>query len=415
MTGEASNPAQHLNLRPPSKVMRLERLGASFPTRLSFMRVLLRRLSAEKASVTRPVWQMSEHGFGRAVYSVDLGGHTYSLAAFANDLDPENRTDRVIAQAWDAAFVLFDGVPSTADLDRLEANAPLQELGRFNATELVLCRANKSVRMFEHVVDQLANGAQPDVAMVESVGYLMRTTAVYGNGKFGIADRARVATRPGLSGPFATEMLAVWLVRGFTHDLAEHVAKTRSPEKFKPLSKHLKRHLGIGNATGLGMAPFLVSHPTLLNNWIQSRETALARVLEQAETSTEQIAKALTLIARVSRHLAQWNVADSRQGGRVDILRREWVGISNLVDQQWLANSNMWSRLIALVADKSAECQELMAALVLEPNATLVDDLAANMASKSRGKFTPGMPLSDFQNLIETQFGWACAIDFSQT
>jgi len=33
-------------LRPPSEVMRLDRMGAMFPTRLSFLRVLTRRLSA---------------------------------------------------------------------------------------------------------------------------------------------------------------------------------------------------------------------------------------------------------------------------------------------------------------------------------------------------------------------------------
>ena len=33
--------------------------------------------------------------------------------------------------------------------------------------------------------------------MVAAVGYLMRTTAVYGNGKFGIADRTNFADRPG--------------------------------------------------------------------------------------------------------------------------------------------------------------------------------------------------------------------------
>ena len=32
-------------------------------------------------------------------------------------------------------------------------------------------------------------GDQPDPELVASVGYLMRTTAVYGSGKFGVADQ----------------------------------------------------------------------------------------------------------------------------------------------------------------------------------------------------------------------------------
>jgi len=188
-------PAQ-MPLRPPSQVMRLSRMGSMFPTRLSFLRSLIRRLVAENVTVTRPVWEMCENGFGRAVYSLDLGGYTYSLVAISTDLPPEKRTDRVIAEAWDSAYVLYDGVPDTAELDRIEANAPLQEAGRFTERDLVLSRANKSVRLFEHVTDALRRGEQPDGAMIRSVGYLMRTTAVYGNGKFGLADGGLIRRSP---------------------------------------------------------------------------------------------------------------------------------------------------------------------------------------------------------------------------
>lgn len=399
--------------RPPEQVMRLERLGVAFPTRLSFMRVLLRQLSAEGAKVTRPVFEINADGYGRAVYSVRLGGQTYSLVAFANPLAADDRTDRVIAAAWDATFVLYDGVPETSDLDRLEANAPLQEAGRFTARELVLCRANKSVRMFDHVVDRLAMGKQPERQMVLNVGYLMRTTAVYGNGKFGIADHGVIADRNGLSGPFAAEMLAVWLVRGFTLDLVEHVARARSPESFTPLAPGVKRDLGIGNATGLGMAPYLVSHPTLLNNWVEARETALARVLASAEASAAQQSRLGQLIARADAHLAQWNTEDNRQMQRVKVLRREWDDIGSKADAAWLAQPGLWQRLLDLAAPCSLECQEMMVALLLECNGPLVDDLEAQAASKSRGRFTPGMALSEFRNRIETQFDWAQTIDFS--
>ena len=66
--------------------------------------------------------------------------------AFSNALDDADRSDRVIAEAWDASFALFDGVPSEADLDRLEANLPKQEAGRYSERELVISRSNKSVR-----------------------------------------------------------------------------------------------------------------------------------------------------------------------------------------------------------------------------------------------------------------------------
>jgi len=402
-----------LSLRPAGTVMRLARLGSSFPTRLSFMRVLIRQLSAEKAVVTRPVWDIDDKGYGRAVYSVPLGGFTYSLVGFSNALDAAERTDRVIAQAWDTTYVLFDGTPTPADLDRLAATAPKQEAGRFSARELVLCRANKSVRMFEHVVEKLACGEQPSHDMVASVGYLMRTTAVYGNGKFGISDRALIADRPALSRPFAAEMLAVWLVRGFTHDLVEHVARCRNGDTFVPLAPTLRRHLGIGNATGLGMAPFLVSHPVLLNNWVHARETARARIMAQDGATRDQAACIVRLIARVKRHLTQWNVPDKTQAAKIRTLRREWDEIAAQVTPALLAGPAVWENLSALADRQSIECQELMFSLLLEPNGALIDDLADTMSSDTRGPFDPGVSLDWMRAAVKKHCQWALDVDFA--
>ena len=412
---EAPNPdtaPPQAALRDPDEVMRLSRMGAFFPTRLSFMRTLIRRLSRENTQVTRPVWEIDENGFGRAVYSLTLGGHIYSLVAFSTPLDPERRTDRVIAEAWDTSYVLYDGTPSAAEIDRLEKNAPKQEAGRFEASDLVLCRANKSVRLFAHIVDCLARGTQPSADLINATGYLMRTTAVYGNGKFGIADRARIEQRPGLSGPFAAEMLAVWLVRGFTLDLVEHIARCRAPDTYAPLDRQFKRHLGIGNATGLGMAPFLVSHPILLNNWMMARETALARVRAISETSPEIVETVRQLIARARRHLDQWSVDDERQSGRIATLRGELADLEMLATPEWLNEPYPWDRLVDASRRWSLECQELVVALVLEPHGELIDGLADCMASTERPRLQPAMTVAGLKHLLAGHFGWATTIDF---
>ena len=144
--------------RPPAEVMRLARMGAGHPTRLSFLRVMLRRIAAEGWHCDRPIWQVNDQGVGHAVYRVQGPNCCYSLVAFAHDLPDDMRSDRVIATAWDATFTLFDGDPTPADIDRLRANVPLQEAGRITARELTLARANRSVRLFAHVVDALAQG-----------------------------------------------------------------------------------------------------------------------------------------------------------------------------------------------------------------------------------------------------------------
>ena len=47
------------------------------------------------------------------------------------------RSDRVIAQAWDATFALFDGEPTAQDLDRLQSNVPHQEAGRVTLSRTI--------------------------------------------------------------------------------------------------------------------------------------------------------------------------------------------------------------------------------------------------------------------------------------
>ncbi len=401
-------------LRSPAEVMRLQRMGAFFPTRLSFMRILLRRLAREHAVVRCPVWEISPEGYGHAVYSVDLGGHTYSLVAFATPLPEDQRTDRVIAEAWDSTFVLFDGIPTNSDIARLRANTPLQEAGRFEASDLILSRANKSMRLFEHVAERLAAGQQPDAGLIGSIGYLMRTTAVYGNGKFGIADRAQISERPGLSEPFQAEMLTVWLIRGFTVDLVEHIAQSRGPETYAPLDRHLKRHLGIGNATGLGMAPFLVSHPILLNNWMMVRETALARVRAVEVAEAEAIDLVRKLAQRVALHLNQWNVDDVRQMDRIETLRDEWPRIEALADEDCLAVPRPWDRLYQASLDFSTECQELVLALILEINGDLVDGLTDCLSSNVVPRFEAGRTVGELSQQLVEHFGWVLEFDFAR-
>ncbi len=407
------NEVPQMPLREPDMVMRLSRLGAFYPTRLSFMRSLIRQLSTEKVDVRRPVWEIDEAGYGRAVYAITLGGYVYSLVAFSTRLSPDQRTDRVIAEAWDTSYALFDGVPTVDDLDRLEANAPRQEAGRFSATELVISRANKSVRFFDHVVDRLAHGLQPDRSLVDSVGYLMRTTAVYGNGKFGIADRARIEGRSQLSGSFQAEMLTVWLIRGFSVDLVEHIARCRSPEKSVLLDRDLKRHLGIGNSTGLGMAPFLVTHPILLNNWIISRETALARVRAIKQAAPDRIERVLALMLRARKHLLQWSVPDERQMQRVTILRNEWDALIGVVTSQWLEADYPWERMMALSQERSQECQELMVSLLLEFNGDLVDGLTDCMVATNEPRLVASMTVAALRALCARHFDWTLKIDFT--
>jgi hypothetical protein len=403
-------------LRAPDQVLRLARMGSFHQTRLSFMRVLLRHLVRRNWQIERSLWEIDSKGAGVAVYEARGDGWIYSLIAFGHELDPEKRTDRVIAEEWDATFVLHDGVATRADIERLAGNVPRQEAGRCSAAELVMSRANRSVRLFDHVVTELSQGRQPDAADLDAVGYLMRTTAVYGNGKFGLADRDRIADRPALAGPFAAEMLTVWLIRAFTTDLVEHLAALRSPATAVRLDPDLRRRLGVGNSTGLGMAPFVVNHPGLFHRWINARETALSRVLAVEHAGAREVAVFRDRFVRARRQMAAWRVDDALQMGRIEALRRDLEHLAGEVETIDFKCPFAWRSLRAFAETRlGLEAQELLVTLLLEPYGALIDDLSTAMGGdETPDFFVDGTaPLAELRAAIEQIYGFALAEDFT--
>jgi hypothetical protein len=405
-----------LDLRPPEQVMRLSRLGAMHQCRLSFMRVLLRRLAAENWSITRPVWNIDANGVGHAVYEAKGPRNTYSLIAYAHDLPPEMRSDRVIATAWDATFALFDGVPAADDIARLERNVPKQEAGRISRSELVLARANRSVRLFDHIRSCLASGRQPDAAELDAVGYLMRTTAVYGSGKFGAADREAICARPELMGPYQVEMLAVYLIRLFTLDIVEHLARCDAPDTAVPLAPDLRERLGVGNSTGLGMAPFLINHPVLVNNWIAARETAIARVRALPSSSAAEIAVFQDRLARARHAASLWHTDHPHQASAIEGLRADYAKLTAHVERGALTTTHPWEALWQWAsASLTLEGQEAVCSLMLEPYGDLVDDLAGTMSADEQQHFPIDgtMTVAALRDLIRTIYDFAADTDFS--
>ena len=413
----ASPPVPSVALRPASQVMTLARMGSFHQSRLSFMRVLLRRLKTENWQFKQSRWLIDANGVGVATYEAIGPERSYTLVAFAHDLPAEKRSDRVIAEAWDATFTLHDGIISDADIERLGQNVPLQEAGRISDDEFVLSRANRSVRLFDYVRDCLAAGTQPDPATIEPIGYLMRTTAVYGSGKFGAADRDIWANRPEFSGSFQPELLAVWLIRSFTIDIVEHMAAVKAPTKAVKLDPDIRRRIGVGNSTGLGMAPFLINHPSLIHAWINARETALARVRAVAATDQAGLSRFLTMIAKAAKNADEWTTDSPYQHGKTQSLRDDLVrldafvrGIAADIEQPW-DNIYRWGE-----TNLSLEGQEQLVSLLLEDHGPLIDDLAIGMAADEAAHFRidGSMRLSRLRQMMDTAYSWTNGIDYSQ-
>ena len=402
-------------LRTPATVMRLDRMGAAHPMRLSFLRILLRRAQKEKWQFTRSKWNVDANGVGYAVYQAQGPDRTYSLVAFAHDLPDEKRTDRVIATAWDATFTLFDGVPTDEDIERLSKNVPHQEAGRISEKEICLSRANRSVRLFNYVVDTLSKGMQPDAQKLFDVGYMMRTTAVYGSGKFGAVDYAAIQNRQELQAPFQAEMLTVWLIRWFAIDIVNHMAKCIGAEHAVELDPALAKRLGVGNSTGLGMAPFLVRHPDLVNAWITTRETALARVRSLRVCDAQTQSGFLDALAAAIENAKLWNTSHPLQVKRLADLRNDLSQLDSYMRTFDWGAIMPWDRLWHWGEDNlSNEGQEALLALLLEPHESIIDDLASNLSSAlgSATKIDGAMSVGELREILSDHFDWALSTDF---
>ena len=405
-----------VELRNPNIVMKLSRLGSFHQSKLSFLRSFLKEFKDWKYK--KDLFELNEFGYGTAVYSFKKNTRIYSLICFANELNEKERSDRVIATKWDAAFALYDGVPSKQDIDRLRNEVPKQEVGRLSYKELTLSRANKSVRVFEHVVQSLSEGNQPDIELLSKVGYLYRTTAVYGSGKFGLADRFRIKNREEIYGPFRLEMMLVYLVRQFTFDQVNHVAKQKNPRKAVTLDLEICRNLGIGNSTGLGMAPFIVNHPTLLNNWIYARETALKNIREIKNVKPDDSELFKTCLKKSIKNITSWNTESKYQQKKINSLLNDLNKFIQFIEKEFdYSKEFVFNNIYQWAEDNlGEECVEYLVSLMMEPYDDIVNPLINQMSSEEEKYFNipTDRTVADLREILETKYQEILKIDFSK-
>ena len=405
-----------INLRDPKEIMKLSRLGSFHQSKLSFLRSFLQEF--KDWDYKKDLFDLNEEGHGTAIYSFKKNNKIYSLICFSNKIKDEERSDRVIATKWDTAFTLHDGLPSKLDLERLKKNVPKQEVGRLSYKELTLSRANKSVRLFDYVVDCLSKGYQPDKKYLFNIGYLYRTTAVYGSGKFGLADRFRIKDREEICGPFRLEMMLVYLVRQFTFDQVNHIAKSKNPRNAVELNKDICRGLGIGNSTGLGMAPFIVNHPTLLNNWILARETALKKIREIKFIKKEESDLFINYLKKSILNVKTWNTDSEFQRNKIKNLHSDLNKFIKNWDNGNFKNKDYLFNNIYLWCEEKLgeECLEYIVSMMMEPFSEIVEPLIKKMSSNEDKYFTipTNRTLKDLKQIIEEKYSDILKIDFEK-
>ncbi|MDE4453898.1 hypothetical protein [Psychrobacter sp. DAB_AL62B] len=404
-----------VSFRTPDVVMHSERLGAMHQTRISFVRTLLRKIDKENWTLSKHLWDLDDNGYGQVIYRLQTPEHVYHLVVFCNQIADEERNDRVIAQKWDVTFALVYGEIGDELLANLKANVPLQEAGRNSNMVMVLARANKSVRVFEHIVSALADGQQPDLNVLAQVGYILRTTAVYGNGKFGIYDFKPLDHSEDFNQSFRAQMCAVYLLREFSLDWVDYLAKKKGGAKAVNLHPEIKQYLGIGNATGLGMAPYLINHPCVVDQWLSTREGALQAVLVcniEHESDNSKIPQFSTLMNRAIQHFSEVVTINEPQILLNSTIVDELTQLQNNLEAE-LKDCDTWADFLQRNDHLSYESQEVIISCMMELYPELVDRFAGQVNADETMSLPSGKVVQDLVEVLEARYQWAISIDFA--
>ncbi len=399
-----------------SDIMTLDKMGSRYPSRLSFSRSMLRRLLFDNWKISKSKFELDEDGYGTVVYEIVINNNTYSLVCFSQHLDSSDRSDRVIAEKWDTAYSLISGKLNNDDVSRLRKIVPLQESGRNSSKELILSRANKSVRLFEYVVSCLSKGTQPDINEINKVGYLLRTTAVYGSGKFGLSDFTNTQERTDFNQPFRAEMLAVYIIREFSVDLVEHVARKKNPNKAVKLKNTIKQHLGIGNSTGLGMAPFIIKHPKLINQWMNQYTKSLNQVINK-NIDPIKLSNYSKLLEKALLYLKEVTTFDEYQikknAKTLEDLKKFINHIKNFKNKKY--NYVHWIDLINYTNKNfNYDTQEIARVQLLELYPEDSEVFAEDMSDTELMEINETQTLKELKIEIENNYSWALKVDFAK-
>jgi hypothetical protein len=196
------------------------------------------------------------------------------------------------------------------------------------------------------------------------------------------------------------------------------MARTKGGDHAVPLDPALAKCLGIGNSTGLGMAPFIVNHPVLFNNWIMAREEALSRVRSIETATPEERAVFENRFDRSCRAVEGWTSNHPVQQTKLTALRGDLKHIRAYLSDVGLDGPSPWNKMVLWAESAlSEEGEELLMSLILEPYGPLVDGLADCMADDGgdTARIDGTMTVGELKHLLELHFGWALEMDWEES
>ena len=400
--------------REAAALMVPERLSVLQTSRLSATRLLMAKAIRERWRIERLEWQVDDRARGTAHYRIHTPAMPFDLIVLSNEPKQEGRMGRIIGQAWDMMGALVEGPASAADARATREEIPRLYAGRATPGSLIWCRSNRSARVFNHTVDALAAGHQPDVPTLAEACYLMRNTGLDGNGTFGTRSfRALEDTHP-LRRPLDAQMLCAYMMRVFSVDLVEHLAKLRNP-RAAALAPEIERFLGVGNGSALGLNLYANNHPRLLDAWLSAREQAIvAGKRLPLRARDPQLARLVRLLERAATFRREDRMEYERFTASSVIaadLEKILAAARVLHDTGRIAGEAPALPLAALAdaleSEVHPEAHETLLALYTELVPELCDRLAEGLGVDEEYATEPDMAIGRLRDMLRAEYAWA--------
>ncbi len=184
------------------------------------------------------------------------------------------------------------------------------------------------------------------------------------------------------------------------------------------LDEQICKNLGIGNSTGLGMAPFIVNHPTLLNNWILSRETALKEIREIKIVKNEDSELFIDCVKKSLTNITSWNTDSEYQQKKISLLLKNVEKFINYIENNFDFKTEYPFNEIYLWLEQNTceECIEYIVSIMMEPYSNITNPLVSNMSSDEDKYFNipTNRTVQELQDIIEIKYPNILDINFNQ-
>ncbi len=426
--GASLSSGEALRLRPPELLMTSERLGAQKPMRLSFVRLLLSRMIAERWETRQIRAHLDPRGVGVLMYETTTPTRTLHTLVLSDSIPQEMQSDRAVGTRWDMTVGVSEH-PFDDDAVARFAAAPPRDggsgadlrLGRVDNGFLLIVCANRSTRVFNHAVETLATGRQPNVFDLGEVGYLFRGINYIANGMMGTRMFDSMEADHPLMGPYLAQMFGCYMVREAGCDVVNVIARHRSAGSVA-LCESIRRHIGVGNSSGVGLGLMDNRHPILINQWITLRETALAYARQSESVDCAKDAKRLlALLDRATTYFREdctdngffvpsSTIADDLT--RAERLVREFDVQSTMDGLQRL---QPWDHLAETIEQTGhMESAETLNAILVELRPEVAARLAPLQIINETYGVSPEMPIRSLLEIVESEYEWALRIDLTQ-